>query len=213
MTFSSAFRLPIGVLILLLLLAVVPAQSASTGGVILRWTAPGDDGYVGTAAGYQIRYQNFAQGPLDTEAEWNAAAQIPGVPFPSPAGSVDSVLVLGLTPGAGYYFALRSHDKAGNISELSNSPLIVAVATSCCIGRVGNANGSPGDDPTVSDIMTLVDHLMVSNRPLWCAAEGDINQSGGANPRQGPGGDITIADISMLIDYLFVSGRPLPQCF
>ena len=59
----------------------------------------------------------------------------------------------------------------------------------------------------------LIDHVFLTNRPVWCAAEADINQSGGLTPEQGPGGDITISDITILVDHLFVSGRSLPSCF
>lgn len=189
------------------------ANSDASGGVILKWTAPGDDGYTGLASRYEIRYQPMSLGPLDTDAEWRVATLAEGAPFPSPAGRKDSALVLGLTPGAAYYFALKTFDHAGNASVLSNSPLIAASLISCCHGRVGDVNGYDGDEPTISDVSMLIDHLFLTQRALWCPAEADINLSGGANPRQGLNSDITISDVAMLIDYLFVSGTPLPNCY
>ena len=188
------------------------APEGPTGGVTLKWTAPGDDGYVGRATGYDVRYHPFSFGPIDTESEWQAAAKAQNLPFPSPAGDKDSVMIFGLVPVMAYYFVLRSYDDAYNFSELSNSPLIVATLMDCCQGKVGDVNGQDGDEPTLSDVMMLVDHVFVSLRPLWCAAEADVNQSGGTDPRQGSGGDITLSDIMMLVDHIFLTGRPLPDC-
>jgi hypothetical protein len=83
----------------------------------------------------------------------------------------------------------------------------------CCVGRVGDANGAGGDEPTIGDISTMIDALFISGNPgvIACLAEGDVNQSGATNPAAT---DITISDISALIDYLFITGpsRGLPAC-
>jgi hypothetical protein len=73
----------------------------------------------------------------------------------------------------------------------------------CCDGRVGDVNGSGEDEPTISDISTLIDFLFISGSTLTCIEEADVNQSGGATPYAS---DITISDISTLIDYLFITG-------
>ena len=81
----------------------------------------------------------------------------------------------------------------------------------CCVSRVGDANNSGDDEPTISDVSTLIDHLFITQAPLVCYPEGDINQSGGPYPHTD---DITIGDISILIDYLFITGPELglPDC-
>jgi len=81
--------------------------------------------------------------------------------------------------------------------------VVRTITYGCCQGRVGDANQSGEDEPTISDIAMMIDHLFISNPPLECYAEADINQSGGPDPEPP---DITISDISMLIDYLFISG-------
>jgi hypothetical protein len=84
---------------------------------------------------------------------------------------------------------------------------------SCCIGRVGDANDSGEDDPTIGDVSIMIDALFVSSNMslINCLAEADVNQSGGADPQEE---DITIGDISYLIDYLFITGESLglPDC-
>jgi hypothetical protein len=211
--------LPVLVLALLITSILSMAQSSTAvaatdalGQVVLRWTAPGDDGYVGRASRYDIRLQPEALGPLDTEAEWQAATPVPFLPVPSSAGMVDSVLVPDMEAGSTHYFALRTYDEVGNESPLSNSPLMVAVEVSCCAGQVGNADGVGSDEPTIGDVSLLIDHLFINQPFIWCAAEADINQSGGIHPEQGPGGDVTIADVAVLIDYLFINLKILPDC-
>lgn len=79
----------------------------------------------------------------------------------------------------------------------------------CCIDRVGDANGSGGDEPTISDISFMIDAKFITGRCdgiIACHAEADVNRSGGSDPTCE---DITISDISILIDYLFITGPSL----
>jgi hypothetical protein len=92
------------------------AVAATTNGVTLTWTAPGDDGSVGTASAYDIRYSTS---PI-TDVTWASAFQAGGEPPPKPAGSPDSFVVQYLAPGTTYYFALKTADEKQNWSALSN---------------------------------------------------------------------------------------------
>ena len=82
-----------------------------------------------------------------------------------------------------------------------------------CVGRVGDANGLGGDEPTISDVSSMIDFLFISASPGAIASltEADINQSGGCDLNRD---DITIGDVSILIDYLFITGSELglPDC-
>ena len=84
--------------------------------VTLAWTASGDDGGVGTATSYDVRYSTL---PI-TGANWASADQAAGEPAPNPAGSPESFTVTGLNANTQYYFALKAIDNAGNPSGLSN---------------------------------------------------------------------------------------------
>jgi hypothetical protein len=70
-------------------LAVVPQGDF----VNLTFTATGDDGPVGTAETYDIRYRT--SGPILNDADFAAATQVVGEPDPQPAGSPESVVVSG----------------------------------------------------------------------------------------------------------------------
>jgi len=92
----------------------------------------------------------------------------------------------------------------------------------CCSGRVGDANGVGGDDPTIGDVSLMIDALFItaSETPLItppaCIEEADVNLSSQNVPSHWPPlyGDITIGDISALIDALFITAdlSILPNC-
>ncbi|NIM51749.1 MAG: CxxxxCH/CxxCH domain-containing protein, partial [Gemmatimonadales bacterium] len=100
--------------------------SAATGTnyreVDLNWTAVGDDGAVGTAASYDIRYNTV----LIDGTNWSTSTQVVGEPSPQSSGSPESMTVTGLTGGTTYYFAIKAGDEIPNWGALSNSPSAVA---------------------------------------------------------------------------------------
>lgn len=104
------------VLLGLLILLLAPVICHAQGSVTLVWTAPGDDGNIGTAGHYELRY---SQSPI-TDANWGQATPVSGLPAPQVAGTRQSVTVNGLNETTTYYFALRTQDDAGNWSPLSN---------------------------------------------------------------------------------------------
>jgi hypothetical protein len=137
--------------------------AASTGGsegeVDLTWTAPGDDGAVGTASTYLIRYNTVEI----TDTNWLSSTVVSHTLTPSPAGMTETLTITGLTPGALYYFAIKSQDEIPNTSGLSNSPSAVAAlesippdaimdlaaSTGSNEGEVDLSWTAPGDDGAV----------------------------------------------------------------
>ncbi len=89
--------------------------------ISLKWTATGDDGSVGTAHLYDLRYRT--DGPV-TEGNWDTATQVSGEPTPQPFGSLESFTVTPLWPDTEYHFAIKAVDEAGNPSGISNSPSV-----------------------------------------------------------------------------------------
>jgi subtilisin family serine protease len=84
----------------------------------LQWTATGDDGTVGTATKYDLRYSTSGI----YWSNFSSATPVPGVPHPQPAGSPESFTVPGLNVNTKYFFALIVEDEQGNRSWLSNLP-------------------------------------------------------------------------------------------
>src|SRR5580765_2737695 len=99
-------------------LATPPPARAQAGAdsVTITWTAPGDDGNVGTAQSYEVR---VSQASI-TASNWSSAFVVPGAPDPLPAGTHQSMVVHGLTNGVTYYFAIKAKDEAGNLAPISN---------------------------------------------------------------------------------------------
>ncbi len=99
------------------LLAVSAATAlAATGAATLRWISPGDDGLIGRAFAYDIRY---SLAPI-TAANFNPTAPGAGIPTPQYPGELEVFKVTNLVVGTGYYFAIKTVDEAQNWSAISN---------------------------------------------------------------------------------------------
>ena len=97
---------------------VAPIEVDSTW-VRLQWTAPGDDGSLGTATQYLVRYREG--GTIANESMWASASVAPGSPpLPAVAGTTQEFIVAGLSPSTTYGFAVRALDDAGLMGGLSN---------------------------------------------------------------------------------------------
>lgn len=166
-----AARVPLWVLIavflagLALLSLIEPAaahaQTAADSTVLLNWTAPGDDGTIGRATTYDIRYRTVAISATDTTTWWNAATQVTGEPAPGVAGATDSMRVRSLSPLTTYYFMIRAADEVPNWSGYSNvavrttsgdATAPAAIADLTVTGTTGTSVSvrwtAPGDDGT-----------------------------------------------------------------
>jgi hypothetical protein len=131
-------------------------------------------------------------------------------------GDESDLKLLSYSDGTWYNITLGVNSTLNTVTGMTSSLGVMALAepASCCTGRVGDANGEGGDEPTISDVSVLIDAKFISGTcegKVPCLAEGDANQSGGTDPTCG---DITISDISVLIDYLFITGQSmgLPDC-
>ncbi|MBI3330703.1 MAG: hypothetical protein HYZ96_01165 [Candidatus Omnitrophica bacterium] len=116
------------------------AQPAGLSRIGLTWTATGDDGLQGTATSYDVR---FALAPILTDADFQAATQVPGEPAPHPSGQAEQMTVTGLVPGTTYHFAMKVADNMGNVSLRSNpasatpSPPVILYTTNFESGMAG----------------------------------------------------------------------------
>jgi hypothetical protein len=123
-------------------------SACAPGTVVLNWIAPGDDGGVGTATDYIVRY---AAAPIVSQFGWLLATDVDGEPAPQPAGTRQSMVVSGLAPGQTYYFAIVARDEAGNVGGLSNSPGAAAGSVCSISGRVTYTNNNPLPGVTISN--------------------------------------------------------------
>jgi hypothetical protein len=84
--------------------------------VRLAWKASGDDGDIGRAERYDLRYALAAI----NEANWPEATRVEGEVVPLDPGFWQVFVVSGLVPATSYWFALKAEDEAGNQSPLSD---------------------------------------------------------------------------------------------
>jgi hypothetical protein len=92
-------------------------EVTSSNEVTLAFTAPGDDGAVGTAALFDVR---SSSSPIGGVSAFNAADPVDGEPIPGAAGTATSFSFPAPEEGVTLFFAMRSQDEAGNPSPVSN---------------------------------------------------------------------------------------------
>jgi len=107
------------------------ASEVTPTSVKLIWTAPGDDGNIGTAMFYDIRYSTSTINDLN----WAKAAQFQGEPVPKNAGTAQTVIVSGLSWGSFYYFGIKSYDDRGAASILSNITIGTTSPAGCSLSN------------------------------------------------------------------------------
>ncbi len=99
------------------MITTLRVKSVVGNSVTLEWNATGDDGNIGTATSYDIRYSTTAI----AISNWSTRTQAQGEPSPASPGSLQSVTITGLNPESKYFFAIRALDEAGNISDLDTT--------------------------------------------------------------------------------------------
>ena len=116
-------------LILMLLLLPILAQAQLTTTTMsalittyrLEWTATGDDGNVGRAISYSLRYDADS---LNLINDWDVCVQVPNMPVPDTAGATQGVDLI-LDGNQVLYFAIKAVDDNANWSAISNIVLVV----------------------------------------------------------------------------------------
>ncbi len=171
------------------------AKSPTRRSLALQWIAPGDDGNDGQAQRYDIRYSKA----LITEANWNSATPVDGVPAPKPAGNVEILVVKQLSASTDYYFALKSYDEMPNESALSNCAHAATLVENTPPAAVANLRAdaisgtgflltwtAPGDD---NDIGTATEYdVRYSGAPISEEKWPDATPASGA-PAPSPAGE------------------------
>ena len=90
-------------------------------GVVLQWTAPGENEMEGQAKAYDLRYSQ----ETITSENWELLPQKENMPAPQPAGSTEKITLTDLEANTKYYVAVVALDASGNPSPLSNTVEIV----------------------------------------------------------------------------------------
>ena len=97
---------------------------SEAGGVILTWTATGDDGNSGQAAYYDLRYSTSRI----SAANFNSATAAQNLPTPKPSGQSESYSMTLPQATATYYFAIKAFDEVGLGSSLDD-PIVYSAGS------------------------------------------------------------------------------------
>ncbi|MFA6272379.1 MAG: fibronectin type III domain-containing protein [Patescibacteria group bacterium] len=190
-------------------------SATSANSINLEWTAPGDDGFTGTAVEYDIRYSTQAI----NSSNWDSATQVIDPPAPSSAGTEESFIVMGLAPNTTYYFAIKTADNEGQWSALSN---ITTHSTDCveswtcsawseCIDGVKSRTCSDLNNcGTQEEIPYLTDECTVVNPPAEIPGDDSLPD----DPVQPPvgGGELQLQE-SYLVAVPNQGGGPQVRIF
>ena len=190
------------------------AGSPSPTSLTLTWTAPGDDGSIGIATSYDIRYSTSA---ID-ESNWDSATQVTGEPAPAGAGTVQNMIVSGLSPSTTYYFAIKTSDEVPNTSAISTSspsgttwpldPTAPAAVSDLVTGTPTSSSltltwTAPGDDGSTGTATTYDIRYATSaiNESNWASA---IQVSGEPTPAPaGTSQSMVVGSLSASTTYYF----------
>ena len=93
-------------------------KSASSRGVVLQWTAPGDDGNQGTASQYEVRYSDQ---PIATDEAFEKATRV-AANAPSKAGQKEEMRIdiRPMERDRKLHFAVKAYDNVGNSSPITS---------------------------------------------------------------------------------------------
>ncbi|MFC1717049.1 PKD domain-containing protein [Candidatus Poribacteria bacterium] len=133
---------------------------AGNGEVDLTWTAPGNNGALGTVAGYIVKY---SQDPITSQTDFDNADTFPQNWTPQSPSEMEHHTVTGLLAGQTYYFAIEAVDDVPLQSSVSNSP-VSAVARA---GKplASNLEIKPGEPKTESDLAGSYDYDDAEGHP------------------------------------------------
>ncbi len=121
----------------------ITGTSQPEGQINMTWTAPGDDGNGGGAAvNYIVKYATFA---ITNAGGWAAASLYSSNWAPQNPGTTENRSITGLNILQTYSVAIITVDKAGNLSQLSNTVSPIAPGPDVTPpGVITNLTASPG---------------------------------------------------------------------
>jgi Tol biopolymer transport system component len=178
--------------------------------IILAWTAPGDDGTVGQASRYEIRYSESPMLPGD----WATATLLPNCPAPGPAGQPEHFVVRRLESHT-WYFALKTADEVPNWSGISNTAVAVepdrvppATVTNLAVSSASETSltltwTAPGDDGAVGKAAEY--DLRYALSEITTESWGHVNRVEGLSPPDSAGSvqTFTLSGLESSTTYYF----------
>ncbi len=165
------------------------------------WSPQVRDGAGADTMGLAFHHMDHAFPPSYRKEAWTITTQFDS----TQAGKticIDTAMILfssGPTCGGGWHPAIKdSADTYRGTVRWTGSHCFTI--WNCAVGAPGNVDCDPTDNIDISDLSRLVDYLYVSQQPLCCPIEANVDGSPG----------IDIGDLTRLVDYLYISFIPFP---
>jgi len=182
--------------------------------VTLSWTTPGDDGMIGTASQFDLRYSTS---PINAN-NFGSATRWTSMPTPGTSGTQQSVTVTGLQSNTTYYFAIKTGDDVPNWSPISNvvsrttleAPDVVRPGPVASLAVTGMTDTTAtlgwtavGDD-SLTGTATRYD-IRYSTSPITAASWSSATQVSGEPAPGAPGAaqSFTVTGLSRQVTYYF----------
>lgn len=121
--------------------ASLQMQAASRQSARLSWVSPDITGFGTRATSYLLR---IAQEPIDEFNFDDVGDVVDAVPAPAAPGTVESMLIEGLTPGVAYYAALMAESEFGRKFIGAAGPVLPEFDVTGAIGPVAPDDGDNG---------------------------------------------------------------------
>lgn len=182
--------------------------------VTLGWTTPGDDGMTGTATQFDIRYSTS---PITAANFASAARWTTGVPVPGLPGTLQNVVVTGLSPATTYYFAIKTGDEVPNWAGISNvatkttavapdvtRPAPLAISVSALTDTTATLAWTATGDDSLTGTATTYD-VRWSTAPITAANFATASAATGEPVPGAPGAaqSFTVTGLSRQVLYYF----------
>lgn len=106
-------------------------QKVSESIATLTWTAVGDDGLVGAAASYDVRYNTS----VINNSNWETSSKAEEKIIPVVSGTKERIAVKNLKTSTRYYFAIKAIDDSSNSGALSNIASVLTLKKPRVIDR------------------------------------------------------------------------------
>lgn len=140
-----------------------------SGSVILRWTAPGDDGDEGRCQSYKVRTATI---PIITEQNWHEASEKFGTPEPGMAGTIETMTAVNCYPGTFLYATVRAVDDFGNLGPMGNCISLLVRGFDIGGRVIDGETGLPVDGAVVSagmieDVTDIHGNYSLPNLPKY----------------------------------------------
>jgi len=100
---------------------LVATPGAGYDRIDLSWTAPGDDGWLGMATKYTIKYATYNI----TAGNFDSVSDVKERNVTVSGGNPDNETITGLESDTFYYFAIETEDEIPNVSGISNIPTAI----------------------------------------------------------------------------------------